>query len=82
MSAAASMQDDLSARVSQAIEATLEPLKSTQEKIAEQKGELQRQLRDIEAQEARIERMIEAARLRKRAGRPAGKRREKVAAGA
>lgn len=65
------MIDDLNASLNEAIEKTVEPLKAQREKIAVALDENSKERRDLESQMERVDRMIDAAKLRKKAGRPA-----------
>lgn len=72
--------DDLNAQVNKAIDETLEPLHKQREQIVAAIDVEKNELRELEAQLQRVDRMLEAGRLRKKPGRPAGSVRPKATA--
>lgn len=69
--------DDIEA----AIKSTIEPLERKREELREAIAQVETVKRDLEAQVDRLDRMLDAARMRKRPGRkPGAKPREAAAA--
>lgn len=66
------MTDDLAKRVNEAISKTLKPLDDEEAKIDGALSELKVRERELLAQKERIDRMRDAAKLRKRPGRTPG----------
>jgi predicted RNase H-like nuclease (RuvC/YqgF family) len=63
---------DLNKGIETAIESTVEPLRHQREMIVNAIDDSKREQRELEAQLERVDRMLDAAKLRKKAGRPAG----------